>query len=270
MIDKNTVAVVTGAGSGIGRAIVKQLARRCCSVALVDINGKGLEETRKMLAGYPGNFSIHVVDVTKQEQVAALPGAVLKEHPHIDMIFNNAGITIDKPFACHSMKDWELMVGINLWGVIYGCHYFLPHLEKRPEAYIINTSSLAGFLGIPTQSSYCVTKAAVKALNESLYAEYKCKNIHVLSVHPGAIKTNIFQTAIDSSDNPDASAKMFNVVAKIAMDADKAASKIVNAAERKKQRVIVGIDARMVEIAKRLLPVMIHKIFAFAFKYSHR
>lgn len=270
MIDKNTVAVVTGAGSGIGRSIVKQLARRSCSVALVDINEKGLQETRKLLAGYPGKFSIHVVDVTREEQMAALPEAVLTEHPHIDMLFNNAGITIDKPFARHEIKDWQLIIGINLWGVIYGCHYFLPHLEKRPEAYLINTSSLAGFLGIPIQSSYCVTKAAVKVLNESLYAEYKGKNVHVLSVHPGAIKTNIFQAAINSSDNPEASSKMFDLVAKVAMDPDKAAAKIIKAAEKKQQRVIVGIDARLIEIVKRLFPVWIHKLFAFGFKHSSR
>jgi NAD(P)-dependent dehydrogenase (short-subunit alcohol dehydrogenase family) len=100
---------------------------RGCSVALVDVNEKGLLESQQMMAGFSGTFTIHVADVTREEQVAALPEAILKEHPHIDMLFNNAGITIDRSFADHSLQDWQKIMGINLWGVIYGCHHFLPH-----------------------------------------------------------------------------------------------------------------------------------------------
>lgn len=265
MIGKGTVAVVTGAGSGIGRALVKQLAMRGCSVALVDVNEKGLLESQQIMAIFSGKFTIHIADVTREEQMAALPEAILKEHPHIDMLFNNAGITIDRSFADHSLQDWQKIMGINLWGVIYGCHYFLPHLAKRPQSYLVNTSSLAGFLGIPTQSSYCATKAAVRVLSEALYAEYRSRNVHILSVHPGAVRTNIFKGAIASSQNPAASKQMFDLVHKVAMDPDKAAARIVSAAEKRKQRVIVGLDAKMVEITKRLMPVLIHHLFAWAF-----
>jgi hypothetical protein len=262
----NKVAVVTGAGSGIGRAVAKKLAMKGCHVALVDIQQQGLDETLQLLSIYSGKFSVHIVDVTKEEQMAALPQAVIDQHSHIDIIFNNAGTTIDRSFAAHSIKDWQFIINLNLWGVIYGCHYFLPHLLQRPEAYIVNTSSLAGFLGIPTQSSYCVTKAAVKALSESLYAEYKMHNVHVMSVHPGAIKTNIFNAAIEHAEDKEASQKLFALVSKVAMDADKAAAKIVNAMEKKKQRVIVGFDSKIVEVVKRLFPVFIHKVAAWAFK----
>jgi len=182
------------------------------------------------------------------------------------MLFNNAGTTIERSFDAHSMDDWRFMINLNLYGVLYGCHYFLPHLRVRPEAWIVNTSSLAGFLGLPTQSSYCVTKAAVKALSESLYAEYHSRNIHVLSVHPGAIKTNLFTTAIARAEDPEASKKLFALVEKVAMDADKAAEKIIRAAEKKHQRVIVGMDSRLVEWLKRLFPVMVHRIAALAFR----
>lgn len=266
MIYENKVAVVTGAGSGIGRAIVKQLASKGCSVALVDINAHGLEETRRMVQVYPGRFSMHQVNVTIEEEMAVLPGKVLAEHGHVDIIFNNAGTTLDRSFEAHSIKDWQFLVGLNLWGVIYGCHYFLPHLLKRPEAFIVNTSSLAGFLGLPNQSSYCATKAAVKALSESLYAEYKCRNVHVLSVHPGAIRTNIFSAAIARAEDKAASEKMFALVSKVAMDPDKAAGKIVRAMEQKKQRILVGLDSRATEFFKRLFPVLVHKLAAMAFR----
>lgn len=264
------VAVVTGAGSGIGRAVAKKLATKGCSVALVDINEKGLDETRQILQGFTGKFSVHVVDVTSEAQMALLPEAVIAQHEYIDMIFNNAGTTLDRSFAGHSLKDWQFMINLNLWGVIYGCHYFVPHLIKRPESWIINTSSLAGFMGIPTQSSYCVTKAAVKALSESLYAEYKYRNLHVLSVHPGAIKTDIFRKAIAGAEDQEASKKMFALVSKVAMDPDKAAAKIVRAMEKKQQRVLVGLDSRLVEFIKRVFPVLIHRLAALAYRLQQQ
>jgi hypothetical protein len=266
----NKVAVVTGAGSGIGRAVSKQLAKRGCHIALVDVNMAGLEETQALLQTYPGTWSVHQVDVTNQEQMENLPEQVIAIHGQVDMIFNNAGITIEKTFESLSIKEWELMMGINIWGVIYGCKFFLPHLKQRPEAFIVNTSSLAGFLGIPTQSSYCVTKAAVKALSESLWAELKSSNISVTSVHPGAIKTNIFNAAMEHSDDVEAAKKMFDLVEKFAMDVDKAAAKIVRAVEKKQQRVIIGMDSGAVEVLKRLFPVSIHSLFAWGFKQQKR
>ncbi|PIE04831.1 MAG: SDR family oxidoreductase, partial [Spirochaetales bacterium] len=161
---KNKVAVITGAGSGIGRAISRQLARRGCHISLVDVDQTGLDETKTKLQSCQGKFTTHRIDVSDKAQMQLLPDMVIAEHGQVDMIFNNAGITIEKPFNSHSIEEWELMIGINIWGVIYGCKYFLPYLKQRPEAFIINTSSLAGFLGIPTQSSYCLTKAAVKVL----------------------------------------------------------------------------------------------------------
>lgn len=267
---QNKVAVVTGAGSGIGRAISKRLASEGCHVALVDVNRQGLAETQALLKIFAGTFSVHIVDVTNEAQMAALPEAVLAEHAAIDMIFNNAGTTLDRSFAAHSMKDWQFMINLNLWGVIYGCHYFLPHLTQRQESWIINTSSLAGFIGLPTQSSYCVTKAAVKALSESLYAEYKYRNLHVLSVHPGAIRTNIFNKAIEHAEDQEAAKKMFALVSKVAMDPDKAAAKIIRAVQKKQQRVLVGMDSRFVEIIKRLFPVLVHRLAAAAYRIQRQ
>lgn len=266
----NKVTVVTGAGSGIGQALVRHIAAKGGNIALVDVNEKGLDDTLQSISMHPGKFSKHIADVTNEEQIKALPEQVVAEHKQIDVLFNNAGITIDKTFEEHSIADWQKIIGINLWGVIYGCHYFLPYLLQRPEAHIANTSSLAGFVGFPKQSSYCVTKAAVRALNESLYAEYKHRNVHVTSIHPGAIQTNIFNVAVEHSMDQDASRKFFEKVKKFAMPADKAAAIIVRAVEKKKQRVRVGKDSVLTDIVKRLIPVTFHKLLANVFKKQAR
>lgn len=256
------VTVVTGAGSGIGQAIVRAIAAKGGHIALVDMNAQGLEKTLASIQHFAGKYSTHCVDVSDVAQMEALPAAIVAEHQQIDVLFNNAGLTIDKSFAEHSLADWQKIIGVNLWGVIYGYHFFLPYLEQRPEAHIATTSSLAGFMGLPKQSSYSLTKAGVRALNEAMYAEYKFRNIHVTSVHPGAIRTNLFNVASASAVDQDASRKFFEKVEKFAMPVDKAAAKIVRAVEKKKQRVRVGKDAVAVDVLKRLLPVTVHKLFA--------
>lgn len=267
---KGKVAVITGAGSGIGQAIARHIAALGCDIALVDISDKGLSQTQDCLREYAGSYSAHCVDVTDKAQMAALPEKVVKQHGRIDILFNNAGITVEKSFNTHTLEDWEKVIGINLWGVIYGCKFFMPYLEQQPEAFIINTSSLAGFLGMPNQTSYCATKAAVKALSESLYAECKVKNIHVLSVHPGAINTNLFDYAVAHSDNPEASKKMFDRIKQFAMKPEVAAEKIVTAATKQQQRVVIGVDAHLVELAKRLMPVAMHRLFSWGFKRRYQ
>ena len=259
----NKVVVITGAGSGIGQAVALHVAELGCHIALVDISEKGLAETQEKLLTFSGSYSSHVVDVTDKGQMQKLPEAVIKQHGCVDVLFNNAGITINKTFNTHTLDDWEQVVGINLWGVIYGCKYFMPYLANQPEAFIINTSSLAGFLGMPNQTSYCVTKAAVKALSEALYAECKGENIHVISVHPGAINTKIFDFAIQHSDDREASKKMFDKVKRFAMKPEVAAEKIIGAAVKKRQRIVIGVDAHVVEIMKRLMPVAVHWLFSW-------
>ncbi len=261
----NKVVVITGAGSGIGQAVALHVAALGCHIALVDVSEKGLAKTQEKLKRFSGSYSSHVVDVTNKNHMQALPEVVIKQHGCVDVLFNNAGITINKTFNTHTLDDWEQVVGINLWGVIYGCKYFMPYLAKQTEAFIINTSSLAGFLGMPNQTSYCVTKAAVKALSEALYAECKGSDIHVLSVHPGAINTKIFDFAIEHSDDREASKEMFDKVKRFAMQPEVAAEKIIRAAVKKRQRVVIGIDAHIVDIMKRLMPVALHRLFAWGF-----
>jgi len=249
-------AVVTGAGSGIGRALARAFGAEGCRLALVDIDPAGLAETARLLEGVP--VSSHVADVTDRARMAALPAEIEAEHGAIHLLFNNAGVTLNKSFEDSSLKELDFVVGINLWGVLHGCHYFLPHLKQAGEAHIVNTSSMAAFIGLPSQATYSLTKAAVKSLSESLRVELSGYGIGVTSIHPGAIKTNILKAAARHGGDADEMARLEALVARFGMPPEKLAGKVVKAVKRNRMRVRIGADALLVDWLKRLLPVAIH------------
>ena len=262
---ENMVAVVTGAGSGIGQALALQLARKGCHLALVDVNRKGMLETRRRIDSDSVRVSIHVADVSDARAMEALPGAVVKNHGRVNLLFNNAGITYARSFEGHSLQDWERIIGINIWGMIYGCHFFLPHLkEQAGKAHIINLSSMVAFVGPPEQTSYAATKSAVKGFSESLWAELHGEGVGVTVVYPGAIRTHIMDEALKTAEHQDTFAKTKAIVDKMAMPADKAARKILKAVLQDRMRVVVGPDAVLFESAKRVLPEFVHKMFLLA------
>lgn len=259
------VAVITGGGSGIGQALAVQLGEKGCDLALVDVNEKGMRETKKKLRGTGRKITTHVADVSSKSVMKKLPDEVVAAHGRVNLLFNNAGITYAKSFEGHSLADWDKIIGINIWGVIYGCHFFLPYLkEQAGDAHIINLSSMVAFMGPPEQTSYSTTKAAIKGFSESLWAELHGEGIGVTVVHPGAIRTSIMDEALKSAENQDAFAKTKAMVDKIAMPVDKAAKKILKAVRKDKMRVVVGLDAMFFDSAKRALPDHIHKLFLLA------
>lgn len=266
---RNKVAVITGAGSGIGRALALALADEGCHLALVDISEKGLLETVSALSGKGIKASTHIGSVSDKERMKVLPEEIEKEHGAIHLLFNNAGVTINKTFEENSLEDMEFVLGINLWGVIYGCHYFLPYLKKQAEGHIVNTSSMAGFLGLPNQTSYCLTKAAVKSLSESLRAELSCHNIGVTSIHPGTIRTNILRSAAEKSGrNSEKTQKLAGLMERFGMPPEKLAKKVVKAVKENRMQVRIGFDAYLSDWLKRLLPIAIHSPLELGFKRS--
>ena len=258
----NKVAVITGAGGGIGSALARALARRGCHLALVDYNPDMLEKTVSTLIETNVKLSTHIADVTDKKLMAALPDEIVAEHGRVDLLINNAGITLQKSFDTHSIEDWERIVNLNFWGVLYGCKFFKPFLEKSTDAHVVNMSSMTGMLGLPAQSSYCATKAAVKGLTESLWAEWGAAGIGVTSVHPGAIKTDMMQATLKDSDDLVAAQKNMEMVAKIGLAPDAAAEKILRAVQKKKMKVLVGKDAVIMDAMKRFTPGLIHGLFA--------
>ena len=254
------VAVITGAGGGIGREMAMQLAAQGCDLALADISEENVTETQRLAEAKGVKATVHLVDVGNSEAYQAFVNDVVAAHGKVNLLFNNAGITLQRSFENHSEDDWELVLRVNLWGVIYGCKYFLPHLKQADEAQIINLSSMAGYLGLPNQASYSATKAAVRSISESLNAELAVDGIAVTSVHPGAIATNMIRNTLDKSDDMAKAKKNMEMVEKMALPVDKAVSIILNAVQKKKLRVRVGKDSVILDIVKRLMPVGVHKL----------
>jgi len=261
------VAVVTGAGSGIGRAVAQNLADKGCHLALVDVNEAGLEETRSAVARNDRRCTTHIADVSDKARMQALPDEVAATHGQVHILVNNAGVSVGSFFADHSIEDAEWVIGVNLWGVIYGCKYFLPHLKQADWAQIVNISSLFGFFGMPGQACYSMTKAAVKALSEALWTELANTSVSVTSVHPGVIRTALIRSS--RIDDPEERAKAVEMADKYGTDPDKAGKVIVRAIERNQRRVLVGGDARASQWLSRAFPDGLHSALTFAFKKSN-
>ena len=252
------VAVITGAGGGLGSALAAELASHGCHLALVDVNARAVEQTAKTVSDRRIRVSQHVADVTDADRMQALPGEIVEAHGRINILINNAGITIQKSFATHRLSDWERMIGINLWGVIHGCHFFRDELLEADAAHVVNLSSMSAFAGLPGQSSYCATKSAVKALSESLFAEWILDGIGVTSVHPGAIRTEMIQATLAESDDVEAAQRNYEFAQRTGVDAEHAARKIVDAVRKEKVRVRIGRDSLILDWLKRIAPVRIH------------
>jgi short-subunit dehydrogenase len=254
------VAVVTGAASGIGRATAHRLAERGCAVALVDIDVTGLESLEKELEERGVDVSTHRVDVASADQMRALPERVEAAHGAAHIVVNNAGVAASGTLEAQPLEDLEWMVGINYWGVVYGCKFFLPLLRRQEAAHIVNLSSMFGFLGLPGQSGYCATKAAVRALSESLWSELRSEGIGVTSVHPGAIQTGIIRSGrMGDETRRDEVQAFFD---RVGSPPDRVARAIIRGIVKNRLRVRVRPESYVTEWAKRIAPVGLHRLVA--------
>ena len=262
------VAVITGAGSGLGRAMALQLYQAGAHLALCDLNLPRLEETRQLTGDVSSRISLHTVDVSNRSQMLQFAQDVLTWHGHIDILINNAGISLS-PALFDDISDeyFEKVINVNLWGVYNGVRAFLPHLRTRPEASIVNISSLAGLVGLYGYSPYGMSKFAVRGLSETLQSELVGTKISVLVVHPGGVKTNIIKNAINLDENQrEVAHQNFSKFA--SLSADEAARQILRAVQKKKNRIILGTDAKVVNVIRQLFPgsfpAIIHAIFSKA------
>ena len=266
---KEKVALITGAGSGIGRALAVELADSGCSLALVDWNADSLAETKLLLEKKNVAVSTHAFDISDREKVSNLPNQVLSHHNQIDMVFNNAGLSIVGSVKEVDEGDWNFGLDILLNSVIQMTTVFLPLLEKRPEAAIINTSSIFGLFSVPKQSIYNVGKFGVKAFTESLALEMEVSDspVEVYCVFPGHIGTNIYSSAkFKSFEADDAGAAIFGANAATKEEAginfkhnapsspEHAAKVILKNIKKKNKRILIGIDAHFYDLMSRLFP----------------
>jgi short-subunit dehydrogenase len=261
------VAVVTGAASGIGRALALALARRGMALALVDVNEAGLAETADLVRGAGAMVSVHVADVADRARMERLPGEVLAEHGHVHLLVNNAGVSVSGALVDQSLDDFAWLMGINFWGVVYGCKLFLPHLLAEDEAHIVNVSSMFGFIGVPTQISYNAAKYGVRGVSDALLSELSGTRVGVTVVHPGGIRTNIVRASRSSTARDVEETKsMAEVFERRAMAPERAAEKIVRGIERDKGRVRIGAEAYVADWAKRLFPTGTQRLLGFLFR----
>ena len=252
---KDRVAVVTGAGSGIGRATAIELAREGCDLAISDVNEAGLAQTAEAIRALGRRACSHRVDVSDKERMRRYADEVVAEYGRVNVLINNAGVTVTAEFQDHSLEDFEWLIGINFWGVVYGCKFFLPHLKQAGEGHIVNLSSVFGFAGFPAQSSYCASKFAVRGFSESLWVELREHNIGVTSIHPGGVRTNIAKSA-RSAGPAELQNTAEDIIARAAVTPERCARLIVKAIKKNKMRQLVAVESHALDWLKRVSPVL--------------
>lgn len=259
------VAVVTGAGSGIGRALAELLANEGCRLALADIDAGNLETTATSLRQRGVQLSSHALDVADRAAVYAFADEVLSAHGSVQLIINNAGVTVSQTVAELRYDDFEWLMGINFWGVVHGTKAFLPHLLKNNEGHIVNVSSIFGIVGVPTQSAYNASKFAVRGFTEALRQELSGSGVAVSCVHPGGIRTNIARSARfyqgpDGKQDANRAAARFDKLARTSPE--QAAREILDGIKSARPRILIGGDARLLDWIQRIFPTSYPKLLA--------
>lgn len=248
------VAVVTGAGSGIGRALAQALDGRGAELVLVDVNAEGLDETAATLKKKP---TLERVDVSKREQVEALAAKVKAAHGRVDLVINNAGVTVYDTITDVSYEDFEWVMNVNFWGVVYGTKAFLPAMIAQGSGVIANVSSVFGIVGWPLQATYNASKFAVRGFTEVLWRELKGTGVRAVSIHPGGIKTNIarsmrFRRGKGIAQSHATMVRIFERMAKTTPE--QCAATILEGLDKGDKRILIGKDAVMLDRLQRASP----------------
>jgi NAD(P)-dependent dehydrogenase (short-subunit alcohol dehydrogenase family) len=256
-LSNESVAVITGAASGIGRALAVRMAREgIAGVAIADTNEAGLRETAALVEKPGGRVSTHVLDVSDRSAVEQFAKDVVERHGRATHLINNAGVGLIGRFEHLSIEDFEWLMGLNFWGVIYCTKAFLPTLLEQKSAHIVNVSSVFGLIAPSEQTAYSSSKFAVRGFTESLRHEMADTNVSVACVHPGGIKTNIVRNSRVATDTPaewkQQGVKFFDKVAKT--PPEDAADVIVRGIKEKNPRILIGKDAVGISVFSRLFP----------------
>ncbi len=250
------VAVVTGAGSGIGRALAQQLAAAGSALALADVDEAGLLETAQSLRKNSAVVTTHIVNVADEEGMRSFAEEVGKKHGRVTLLINNAGVALHGNFEEVSLDDFRLLMNINFWGTLYGVKFFLPLLKREKRAQIVNISSVFGIIAPAGHCAYAASKFAVRGFTEALRHELQGSNLTVSCVHPGGIRTQIARRArigagVTGTGHQEKAARFERL---LRTSPEAAAARILRGVERREPRILIGADAYQVDILQRLLP----------------
>jgi NAD(P)-dependent dehydrogenase (short-subunit alcohol dehydrogenase family) len=261
---KNRVAVITGAGSGIGQATALSLARRGCHLALADIDEGGLARTQALALAAGVRVSSHRLDVANREAVAALPAVVLREHGRADLLVNNAGVALAGSFDQVSEADFDWLWEINFHGVVRMTRAFLPLLRASDDARFVNISSVFGLISPPGQCAYSASKFAVRGFSNALRHELAGTRVGVSVVHPGGVATAIARNArVAAGLASDEVRRRLGLAEKLLrLPPERAGEIIVRGVERRRARILVGRDALIISLIERLFPVSYWRLLA--------
>jgi len=268
------VAAITGAGSGMGRGLALALARRGCHVAIADIGDDALAETARQVSAIGGvRCSTHRVDVADRQSVEAFAAEVVNVHGKVNLIFNNAGVSVTANLEDMPYDDFHWLMNINFWGVVHGTKAFLPYLRQAEEGHVVNTSSVFGLMSVPTQSAYHAAKFAVKGFTDALRLELAQTSVGVSCVMPGGVRTNIvrsgrFRISDNRAPTREEISERFERAA--GLGADEAAEWILKGVRRNKARILVGRDAQTIAFLLRLFPVSYLRFIAWAQRRAER
>ena len=266
-------AVVTGAASGIGRALAVELAKRGANLAISDVNDSGLSETASLAQSAASGVKVRTfhLDVAQRSAVLSHAEEVAAEFGRVNMVFNNAGVAVAATVEETTWEDFDWLMGINFWGVVHGTKAFLPHLIESGDGTLVNISSVFGFIGVPSQSAYNSAKFAVRGFTEALRQEMlmEDKPVKVHCVHPGGIRTNIARSArvpAGSEVDKDKLAKDFDRIARTSPE--RAARTILRGVDRGKPRILIGADAYLINGFERFLGARYEGVLARLAKRS--
>ncbi len=256
-LNAESIAVITGASSGIGRALAVRFAQeKIAGIAISDINKIGLDETADLVRKLGIEVFASVIDVSKRKEIEQFASEVLTKFGRVTHLINNAGVGLLGDFEQISLEDFEWLMSINFWGTVYGVKYFLPILKVQKKAHIVNISSVFGMIAPPEQTAYCASKFAVRGFTEALRHEFEDTNICVSTVHPGGIKTNIAQNSRLGEKTPEEykiqGAAYFDKVALTTPET--AAEIIINGIKKENTRILIGKDAHAISYIHRLFP----------------
>ena len=266
------VAVITGASSGIGRALAVALANEDCALAIADLDPEGLTETEGMIRRSGTDVMTFSLDVSNRKAMQEFADQVIHHFGKADILVNNAGVALVALVEELNHEAFSRVMDVNFWGVYNGVTAFLPHMRERAGGHIVNISSVFGLWGIPSQAAYNCSKFAVRALSESLAQELSGTGVKVSCVYPGGVKTNIarrasFQKAYGPLKNREMFTKLFDDYLALTTP-EKAAAVIVKGIKTRRARILIGPDAYLLDILQRLFPALYQKIIPAMMKWK--